>query len=83
MKHEMDRYAIILALSVFAAAAVWFVFHLEFGNLVRTEAAMGYVDPTTQMLVDLGYFALIGGVAVFAGLAVWSAARLFAVWRRR
>ena len=79
---EIGRYAVIFALAAPTAAAVWLVFHGVFTNLSRTEEAMGYVDPMTQMGVDLGYVAMVGGTLVFAGIALWAAVRAVAAWLR-
>jgi hypothetical protein len=78
--HELNRYLIIFALSAPAAATVWFVFHGVFENLSETERVTGYVDSITQMGIYLGYAGMFGGTLVFAGLAVWAAARAFGVW---
>ncbi|HEY5349133.1 MAG TPA: hypothetical protein VIJ77_02580 [Candidatus Tumulicola sp.] len=77
---ELHRYLIIFALAAPTAGAVWFVFHGVFANLTRTEAAMGYVDSTTQMGIDLGYVAMVGGTAIFAAIAAWAALRAAGAW---
>jgi hypothetical protein len=79
---EVGRYAVIFALAAPSAAAVWLVFHGVFTNLTQTEEAMGYVDPMTQMGVDLGYVAMVGGTLIFAGIAVWAAFRAVDAWLR-
>lgn len=79
---ERNRYLIIFALTAPTAAAVWFVFHGVFSALRETEVAMGYVDPTTQMGVDLGYVAMAGGSAVFGAIALWAAFRAILAWLR-
>ena len=81
-RDELNRYLIIFALTAPAAAAVWFVFHGVFATLSQTEAAMGYVDPTTRMGVDLGYVAMAGGSAIFGVIAVWAAFRAALAWLR-
>jgi hypothetical protein len=78
--HELVRYLTIFALSAPAAIAVWFVFHGVFENLSATERIAGYVDSITQMGIYLGYAGMFGGTLVFAGLAIWAAARAFGVW---
>jgi hypothetical protein len=77
---ELVRYLTIFALSSPAAIAVWFVFHGVFVNLSETERVTGYVDSVTQMGIYLGYAGMFGGTLVFAGLALWAAARAFGVW---
>jgi hypothetical protein len=72
---SFQRYAIIFALAAPASVVTWFVFHGVFVNLSQTETAMGYVDPLTQMGIDLGYVAMFGGTLVFAAIAVWAAVR--------
>lgn len=81
-RSEVRRYLTIFALSAPAAIAVWIVFHAVFANLTQTEEAMGYVDPTTQMGVDLGYVAMFGGTVAFGGIAAWAAFRAVAEWLR-
>ncbi len=73
---ELNRYLTIFLLAAPTAAAVWFVFHGVYTNLTETEKAAGYVDSMTQMGIDLGYIAMIGGTLVFAALAAWSAFHL-------
>lgn len=79
---EVNRYLIIFALSAPAAAAVWYVFHGVFATLGQTEIAMGYVDPTTQMGIDLGYVAMVGGSLIFGAIALWAAIRAALAWLR-
>lgn len=77
---EIHRCLIIFALAAPTAVAVWLVFHGVFATLTRTEEAMGYVDPTTQMGIDLGYVAMVGGTLVFAGIALWAGFRAAGAW---
>lgn len=79
---EVTRYLTIVALAAPAAALVWLVFHRVFASLTQTEAAMGYVDPTTQMGIDLGYLAMFGGTIVFAAIALWAAVCGASLWLR-
>jgi hypothetical protein len=79
---ELARYLTIVALAAPAAVLVWAVFHGVFATLTQTEAVMGYVDPTTQMGIDLGYVAMFGGTIVFAAIALWAAARAASLWLR-
>lgn len=76
----MRRYLIICALATPTAVAVWLVFHGVFATLTRTEAAMGYVDSTTQIGIYLGYVSMVGGTAIFAGIAAWAGVRAGAAW---
>ncbi len=76
----LQRYLIIFALTAPSAVVVWWIFHGVFTALTRTEAAMGYVDPLTQMGIYLGYVAMFGGTLVFAGIAAWAAVRAAAIW---
>jgi hypothetical protein len=41
-----------------------------------SEKAIGYVDPMTQMGITLGYWVMIGGTIILAGIAAWSAIQL-------
>ena len=68
-----QRYVVIFAMTAPASVVTWLVFHGVFVNLSRTEAIMGYVDPITQMGIDLGYIAMIAGTAVFGAIALWAA----------
>lgn len=79
---SFQRYAIICALAAPAAVVTWFVFHRVFVALTQTETAMGYVDPVTQMGIDLGYVAMVGGTLVFAAIALWAAVRAVVAHRR-
>lgn len=72
----LRHYLSILVLSAPAAAIVWFVFHGVYENLTISEKAVGYVDPMTQMLITLGYCAMVGGTVALASIAAWSAFQL-------
>lgn len=72
---SFQRYAIIFALAAPASIVTWFVFHGVFVNLSASEKAMGYVDPLTQMGIDLGYVAMFGGTLIFGAIALWAAVR--------
>lgn len=72
-RDERNRHLAIFLFSAFGAAIVWYVFHAAYENLTATEKAVGYVDSMTQMGIDLGYVAMIGGTLVLAGIAIWSA----------
>lgn len=65
-----------------AAVVTWLVFHGVFVSLSQTETAMGYVDPLTQMGIDLGYIAMVGGTLIFAAIAAWAAVRALIARRR-
>jgi hypothetical protein len=80
---SLQRYLIIFALTAPSAVVVWSIFRGVFTTLTRTEAAMGYVDPLTQMGIYLGYVAMFGGTLVFAGIAAWAAVRAAAIWLNR
>ena len=79
---ELARYLTIVALAAPAAVLVWMVFHRVFASLTQTEAVMGYVDPTTQTGIDLGYVVMFGGTIVFGAVALWAAACAASVWLR-
>ena len=70
---ERNRYLTIFALAASGAAIVWFVFHAVYEDLSASEKAVGYVDSMTQMGIDLGYVAMVGGTLLLGGIAVWSA----------
>ena len=69
----LQRYVIIFGMAAPASVATWLVFHGVFVNLSRSVKAMGYVDPVTQMGIDLGYVAMIAGTAIFGAIALWAA----------
>ena len=79
----LQRYVIIFALAAPSAVAVWLIFHGVFTNLTQSEAAMGYVDPLTQMGVYLGYTAMFGGSLVFGAIALWAGVRAVRLWLHR
>jgi hypothetical protein len=69
---ERTRHLTIFLLASPGAAIVWFVFHAVYENLSAVEKAVGYVDSLTQIGIDLGYVAMVGGTLVLAAIAVWS-----------
>lgn len=79
----LNRHLIIVALAAPGAALVWWIFHGVYANLSESEKAVGYVDPMTQAGIDFGYFAMIGGIVVLAGLAAWSAVAYVRLLLRR
>ena len=79
----LQRYLIIFGLSAPSAIVVWAIFHGVFATLTKTEEAMGYIDPLTQMGIYLGYVAMVGGTLVFAGIAAWAAIRAARIWLSR
>jgi hypothetical protein len=79
-RSEIKRNQTILLLCAPAAVAVWYVFHGVYADLSQTERAAGYVDPATQMGIELGYAAMIAGTLIFAGLAALAAFRLLVLW---
>jgi hypothetical protein len=79
----LQRYVIIFTVAAPSAVIVWLVFHGVFVNLTLTEAAMGGVDPSTQMGIYLGYVAMVGGTLIFAGIAAWAGVRAVGIWRGR
>jgi hypothetical protein len=76
-KELLQYYLTMLALTAPGAAIVWFVFRGVYESLSISEKAIGYVDPMTQMGITLGYWAMIGGTVILAGIAGWSAIQLF------
>ncbi|MGA8533666.1 MAG: hypothetical protein WB615_06125 [Candidatus Tumulicola sp.] len=78
----LQRYLIIFGLTTPSAVVVWLVFHGVFTNLTQTEAAMGYVDPLTQMGIYLGYVAMFGGTLIFGAIAAWAGVRAIGEWLR-
>jgi hypothetical protein len=78
----LQRYLIIFAMTAPSAVVVWAIFHGVFTTLSRTEVAMGYVDPLTQMGIYLGYVAMIGGTLIFGAIAAWAAVRAAGIWLR-
>jgi hypothetical protein len=71
-REERNRRLVIFLLAAPGAAIVWFVFHAVYVNLSESEKAVGYVDSMTQMGIDLGYVAMVGGTLVLAAVAIWS-----------
>jgi hypothetical protein len=80
---ELNRYLIIFALSAPGALIVWLVFHAVYFDLSESEKAVGYVDPTTQSGILLGYVVMVGGTVALALTAAWSAFQLVRVLLRR
>jgi hypothetical protein len=80
---ELNRYLIIFALSAPGAVIVWLVFRGVYFELSETEKAVGYVDPTTQAGILLGYVVMIGGTLALALTAAWAAFQLVRVLLRR
>jgi hypothetical protein len=72
VREERSRRLAIFLLTAPGAAIVWYVFHAVYVNLSLSEKVVGYVDPMTQIGIDLGYVAMIGGTLVLAGIALWS-----------
>lgn len=70
---ELAHHLTMLAFTAPAAVLVWFVFRGVYLDLSRSEKAVGYVDPMTQTVVLLGYFAMIGGTVVLGCIAAYSA----------
>jgi len=81
-REDRNRYLAIFLLSAPGAAIVWFVFHSVYVNLSASEKAVGYVDSLTQMGIDLGYVAMIGGTLVLVAIAGWSAVAYLRSLRR-
>jgi hypothetical protein len=71
MQRERSRYLTIFLLAAASAAIVWFVFHSVYENLSESERVVGYVDSLTQMGIDLGYVAMVGGTLILAAIAAW------------
>lgn len=82
-RSERNRYLIILALSAPGAVIVWFIFHGVYFDLSEAAKAVGYVDPTTQAGILLGYAAMVGGTVALALTAAWSGFQLVRVLLRR
>jgi hypothetical protein len=80
---ERNRYLIIFALSAPGAVIVWLVFHAVYFDLSESEKAVGYVDPTTQAGILLGYVVMVGGTLALALTAAWSGVQLVRVLLRR
>jgi hypothetical protein len=69
---ELNRYLAVFALTAPGAVVMWLVFRGVYFNLSESEKAVGYVDPTTQSGIYLGYLVMIGGALILAALAAWS-----------
>lgn len=80
--NERSRYLTIFVLSAPGAAIVWFVFHAVYENMSAAEKAVGYVDSTTQIGIDLGYVVMVGGTLILAAIAVWSGLAYLRLLRR-
>jgi hypothetical protein len=70
---DRNRYLIIFLATAPSAAIVWLVFHAVYEDLTASVKAVGYVDASTQIGIDLGYFVMVGGTLVLAAIALWSA----------
>ena len=79
---EVVHHFIMLAFTAPGALIVWFVFHVVYLDLSRSEKAIGYVDPMTQTGVTLGYFAMVGGSLVLGIIALWSAIQILRYYLR-
>lgn len=79
---EVAHHFMMLAVTATSALFVWYIFHNVYTDLSRTETAIGYVDPMTQMGITLGYFTMIGGSAILGIIALWSAIQIVrCYWR--
>jgi hypothetical protein len=72
-REDRNRYLIVFLVTAPSAAIVWLVFHGVYESLSASVKAVGYVDASTQIGIDLGYFVMIGGTVVLAAVAAWSA----------
>lgn len=70
---DRNLYLVIFLTTAPSAAIVWFVFHAVYEDLTASVKAVGYVDASTQIGIDLGYFVMVGGTIILAVVALWSA----------
>jgi hypothetical protein len=70
---DRNLYLVIFLTTAPSAAIVWFVFHAVYEDLTASVKAVGYVDASTQIGIDLGYFVMVGGTIILAAVAIWSA----------
>ena len=70
---DRNLYLVIFLTTAPSAAIVWFVFHAVYVDLTASVKAVGYVDASTQIGIDLGYFVMVGGTIILAAVALWSA----------
>ncbi|MGA8097036.1 MAG: hypothetical protein WB810_00100 [Candidatus Cybelea sp.] len=73
MSRQDDRtlHLVLFLVSAPSAAIVWFVFHAVYQDLTASVKAVGYVDASTQIGIDLGYFVMVVGTLVLATVAIW------------
>jgi hypothetical protein len=79
---ERTRHLAIFFVTAPCAAIVWAIFHAVYENLSTTAKAIGYVDSLTQVLIGLGYVAMVGGTLVLGAIAVWSGVAYLLLLRR-
>jgi len=68
-----NRYLGISLLAAAGALILWFIFRGVYENLSVSERAVGYVDPSTQGGIYLGYAVMLGGSIALAVIALWFA----------
>jgi hypothetical protein len=72
-RSAINRYGTIVLITAPSAVAIWFIFHGLYANLSKSEEAIaGGVDASTQMAINLGYGAMIGGTVAFGAVALWA-----------
>ena len=70
-RDQRQRYLAIVLVTAPSALLVWYVFHGVYTNLSESVKAVGYVDPSTQIGIDLGYAVMVGGTLALAVTALW------------
>jgi|GEM_PF-1661709 hypothetical protein len=82
-REQLNRHLAIVALAAPGAALVWWIFHGVYVSLSESVKAVGYVDPTTETGIYLGYVVMVGGTLLLAALAAWSAVAYIRLLLRR
>jgi hypothetical protein len=82
LRDERIRHLTIFLVAAPSAAIVWAIFHAVYENLSATAKAIGYVDSLTQVLIGLGYVAMVGGTLVLGAIAAWAGIAYLLLLRR-
>lgn len=76
IRPEVTQYASVLALSLTGAVLVAVAYARAHAEISIVEQAQGYVDPTLQVGLLLGFVVMLAGVAGLGVTSVWAAVRL-------
>ena len=83
IRPEVTHYASILVLCVVGAGLIAYAYLHAHAEISAVEQAQGYVDPTLQVGITLGFFVMVAGVCALGAGAVWSAVKLVRALRAK